>query len=158
MSNTFDLLKTRKMEQRVNIELALPKSWKALYDLALSLNDVSISPIQKHLIKVRVSQINSCAYCINMHTKEALKIGETQQRLFLLSAWRETTLFTDEEKTILKLVEEVTLIHLNGVSDETYKAAEKYFSAQTIAEIIMSAVMMNSWNRIAVSSHTQIGK
>jgi AhpD family alkylhydroperoxidase len=144
------------MERRVNIEHAQPQAYKALYDLAIILNKSSLTPIQKHLIKVRVSQINSCAFCINMHTKEALKIGETQQRLFLLSAWRETDMFTAEEKAILALAEEVTLIHRNGVSDNTYKQLEMFFSGETIAEIIMAVILMNAWNRIAVSTHTPI--
>jgi AhpD family alkylhydroperoxidase len=145
------------MEQRVDIERTQPEAWKSLYQLALILNKSALSPILKHLIMVRTSQINSCAYCINMHTKEALKIGETQKRLFLLSAWKETTLFTDEEKALLALVEEVTLIHQHGVSDNIYKEAEKYFSSQTIGEIIMSTVLMNAWNRIAVSTHKPLG-
>jgi AhpD family alkylhydroperoxidase len=145
------------MEQRVDIEKTQPDAWKSLYQLALILNKTALSPILKHLIMVRTSQINSCAFCINMHTKEALKIGETQQRLFLLNAWRETTLFTDEEKALLALVEEVTLIHHKGVSDDTYKGAEKYFSSQTIGEIIMSTILMNAWNRIAVSTHKPLG-
>jgi AhpD family alkylhydroperoxidase len=145
------------MEQRIDIEHTQPEAWKSLYQLALILNKSALSPILKHLIMVRTSQINSCAFCINMHTKEALKIGETQQRLFLLNAWKETTLFTDEEKSLLALVEEVTLIHHHGVSDHTYKEAEKYFSSQTIGEIIMSTVLMNAWNRIAVSTHKPLG-
>lgn len=112
------------MEQRVNIQHTLPEAWKAVYNLAVIVSKSSLSSIQKHLIMVRVSQINSCAFCINMHTREALKSGETQQRLYLLSAWKETTLFTDEEKALLALTEEVTLIHQNGVSDSTYKQAE----------------------------------
>ncbi|MEJ0079894.1 MAG: carboxymuconolactone decarboxylase family protein [Puia sp.] len=145
------------MEQRVDIERTQPEAWKSLYQLSLILNKSDLSPILKHLIMVRTSQINSCAFCINMHTKEALKAGETQQRLFLLNAWRETTLFSDEEKALLALVEEVTLIHHGGVSDITYKGAEKYFSAQTIGEIIMSTVLINAWNRIAVSTHKPLG-
>ena len=146
------------MEQRVNIQQTQSEAWKALYNLAGILSKSTLSPVQKHLIMVRASQINSCAFCINMHTKEALKIGETQQRLLLLSAWRETTLFTDEEKAILALTEEVTLIHQNGVSDSTYKQAEQFFSPGTIGEIIMSVVLMNAWNRIAVSTHMPLGQ
>jgi AhpD family alkylhydroperoxidase len=146
------------MEQRVDIERTQPEAWKSLYQLAVILGKSSLSPIQQHLIMVRTSQINGCAFCINMHTREALKIGETQQRLFLLSAWKETILFTDEEKALLTLVEEVTLIHRNGVSDTTYKRAEIFFSPQTIGEIIMSTVLINAWNRIAVSTHKPLGK
>ena len=141
------------MEQRVNIEQTQPDTWKAMYNLSAVISKSTLSPILKHLIKVRVSQINSCAYCINMHTKEALHVGETQQRLFVLSAWKETDLFTEEEKAVLALAEEVTLVHKHGVSDVTYKAAEKFFSAEMIGEIITSAILMNMWNRIAVSTH-----
>jgi len=146
------------MEQRVNIEQSQPEVWKAMYALSGAVSKSALSAIQKHLIMVRTSQINSCAFCLNMHTKEALKAGETQQRLFVLSAWKETTLFTEEEKAILALTEEVTLITENGVSDSTYKQAEKFFSAKMIGEIIMSIVAMNAWNRIAVSTHMPLGE
>ena len=145
------------MEQRINIEHSQPEVWKAMYGLAASVSKSTLSPTLKHLIKVRASQINSCAYCINMHTQEALKAGETQQRLFVISAWKETTLFTEEEKAVLALTEEVTLIHQNGVSESTYKQAEKFFGPEIIGEIIMSIVLINTWNRIAVSTHLQIG-
>lgn len=145
------------MEQRVDIEHTQPEAWKSLYQLAVILGKSSLSPIQKHLIMVRTSQINGCAFCINMHTREALKIGETQQRLFLLSAWKETNLFTDEEKALMSLIEEVTLIHRYGVSDNTYKTAEVFFSPEKISEIIMSTVLINAWNRIAVSTHKPLG-
>lgn len=146
------------MKQRFNIEKEVPEAYKAVYGLSLSLNKIGITPIQKELIKIRASQINSCAFCINMHTQEALKIGETQQRIFLISAWRETDLFSEEEKAILLLTEEVTLIHKEGVSDSTYELLEKYFSTQTIAEMVMSIVLINAWNRIAVSSRLPVEK
>lgn len=146
------------MEKRVNIEHSKPEAWKAMYSLSAVLSKSALSPIQKHLISMRTSQINSCAFCINMHTKEALKSGETQQRLFLLSAWRETDLFTDEEKAILCLTEEVTLISQHGVSDNAYKQTEKFFSEETIGEIIMLIVLMNAWNRIAISTHLPLGE
>ncbi len=145
------------MERRVNIEQAHPAAYKAMLGLVGSLAHSNLTPIQKELIKVRASQINSCAFCINMHTKEALHAGETQQRIFLLSAWRETERFTEEEKAILTLTEEVTLISQHGVSDETYKLAQKYFNEETIAQIIMSIVLINAWNRIAVSTQLPLG-
>lgn len=124
--------------------------------LATALSKINLTPIQKELIKIRASQINGCSYCLDMHTRDALKLGETQQRLFVLSAWRETDLFTEEEKALLALVEEVTLIHQKGVTDETYKGAEKFFRAETIAQIIMAIVLINAWNRIAISTHMPI--
>lgn len=158
MRISFVPLTFLKMEQRVNIEQTLPEAWKAMYSLSIVIIKSALSPIQKHLIMVRASQINSCAFCINMHTKEALKIGETQQRLFLLNAWEESNLFTAEEKAILALTEEVTLIHQNGVSDNTYKQAEKFFSPTTIGETIMAIVLMNAWNRVAVSTRIPLGE
>ena len=143
------------MEKRVDIEHVQPEAYQALYKLALILNKSSLTPIQKQLIKIRASQINACAFCINMHTEEALKIGETQQRIFLLNAWKETNLYTAEEKALLALTEEVTLIHRHGVSDETYQQAAQFFSEEAIGEIIMAIVLINAWNRIAVSTHKQ---
>jgi AhpD family alkylhydroperoxidase len=141
------------MEQRINIEKTRPEAYKAVLTLAGVLNKSTLTPIQKHLIKLRASQINGCSFCINMHTKEALHIGETQQRIFLLTAWKDTSLFTEQEKALLALTEETTLIHANGVSSETYGKAKQFFSDETIADIIMSTVMINAWNRIAVSTH-----
>ena len=122
-----------------------------MYHLSGVITSAAITPIQKHLLKIRASQINSCAYCINMHTKEALHSGETQQRLFLLSAWRETNLFTPEEKAILALTEEVTLIHQHGVTDATYSRAREFFDDKTIGELIMAIVLINMWNRFGVT-------
>ncbi|MFT4152650.1 carboxymuconolactone decarboxylase family protein [Parafilimonas sp.] len=140
------------MEQRVNIAKTFPEAYKGMYALSAALSSISITPIQKELIKIRASQINRCAFCLNMHTQGALKYGETQQRIFLLNAWRETGLFTPEEKALLALTEEVTLISRHGVSDEAYKQAQQYFTDEQITHIIMSIVLINAWNRIAVST------
>jgi AhpD family alkylhydroperoxidase len=104
-------------------------------------------------LKVRVSQINGCGYCINLHTKDARKLGETEQRLYALSAWWETPFFTDEEQAVLKLAEEVTLIAKHGVSDEVYENLIKYFSEQKVAQLIFAIITINSWNRISLSIH-----
>ncbi len=87
-----------------------------------------------------------------MHSSDALKQGETAQRIFLLNAWKETGLFTEEEKTILAITEEVTLISQNGLSEETYNLAEQLFDENQIAQIIMAVVTINAWNRIVVST------
>jgi alkylhydroperoxidase family enzyme len=87
-----------------------------------------------------------------MHTTDALKQGETAQRIFLLNAWKETGLFTEEEKIILAITEEVTLISQNGLSDETYRKAEQLFDGNQIAQIIMAVVTINAWNRIVIST------
>ena len=144
------------MAQRVNIQQTHPEAYKTVRRLAAVVARSNLSPIQRHLIKIRASQINSCTFCIDMHTKEALKDGETDQRIFLLSAWRETEIFTEEEKALLALTEEVTLIHQRGVSEKTYQRASRFFSPEAIGDIIMEAIVMNALNRIAVS--TQLDK
>ncbi|TYR32161.1 carboxymuconolactone decarboxylase family protein [Sphingobacterium phlebotomi] len=147
------------MQKRVNINSAEPLALKAMTGLEIYLSQVSISKTTKELIKIRASQINGCAYCIDMHTKDALKNGETHQRIFLLNAWREISgIFTDEEKTVLAITEEVTLIHQNGLSDEIYEKALQFFSENQIAEIVMAVITINAWNRIAIIGHFQPGQ
>ncbi|GEC71249.1 alkylhydroperoxidase AhpD family core domain-containing protein [Flavobacterium flevense] len=140
---------------RVNINETEPQAFKAMYALEGYLATVQLSKIQKELIKIRASQINGCAFCIDMHTKDALKYGETTQRIFLLNAWHETQLFTEEEKAILAITEEITLIANKGLSDETYAKAEQFFDRNQIAQIIMAVVTINAWNRIAVSTQLE---
>ena len=143
----------------MNINLIEPKALKAMMGLNAYLSEVSISKTFKELIKIRASQINGCAYCIDMHTKDALKNGETPQRIFLLSAWEETEgIFTDEETVLLSIIEEVTLINQKGLTDVAYERALQFFSENQIAQIIMAIITINAWNRIAISSHLQVGK
>ncbi|WP_417362241.1 carboxymuconolactone decarboxylase family protein [Galbibacter sp.] len=142
------------MEKRINIHNLEPQAYKAMLGLEAYLAKTDISKTIKELIKIRSSQINSCAYCINMHTKDALAHGETQQRIFLLSAWREAPdLFTDQEKTAIEVTEEVTLIHQHGLRSETYQKALQFFSESEIAQLVMAIVTINAWNRIAVSTN-----
>lgn len=145
------------MEKRINLGALEPKAYKAMLGLESYLAQVEISKSLKELIKIRASQINNCAYCINMHTADALKNGETSQRLFLVSAWREARKFFDaQEQAVLAITEEITLIHQHGLSDETYSLAAAAFTENQIAQIIMAIVTINAWNRIAVSTHQEI--
>lgn len=147
------------MQKRVNINSAEPAALKAMMGLETYLSNISISKTLKELIKIRASQINGCAYCIDMHTKDALKNGETNQRIFLLNAWKETNgIFTDEERAVLAITEEVTLIQQKGLTDETYEKALQFFNENQIAEIIMAVITINAWNRIALSGHFQPGQ
>ncbi|MCF8713329.1 carboxymuconolactone decarboxylase family protein [Joostella atrarenae] len=141
------------MEKRIQIDVLEPEAYKAMYALEKYLGTTKLTNTHKELIKIRASQINSCAFCIDMHTKDALKYGETQQRIFLISAWRETDLFSEEEKVILQITEEVTLIHQKGLSSEVYKKALQFFDENYLAQIIMAITTINAWNRIAVSTH-----
>lgn len=146
------------MEKRIDISETEPQAFKAMYGLESYLATTQLSKTQKELIKIRASQINGCAFCIDMHTKDALKYGETAQRIFLLNAWRETSLFTEEEKVLLSMTEEVTLIHHRGLSDETYKKAEQFFGKNGIAQIIVAIATINAWNRIAISTQLEPAK
>ncbi|MDI9863903.1 carboxymuconolactone decarboxylase family protein [Flectobacillus sp. DC10W] len=128
-----------------------------MYGLEQYLATTVVSKTHKEFIKLRASQINHCAFCIDMHSKDALKNGETTQRLLLLDAWRETDLFTEEEKAVLAITEDITLISEKGLTEETYQNALKYFSEDYIAQIIMVAVAINAWNRISVSTHIAVG-
>lgn len=139
------------MEARFDLQQTLPFAYKAMYALSASLSRTSLTDIQKALIKIRASQINSCAFCISMHTKAALQAGETPQRIFLLHTWDQTDLFTVEEKALLAITEEVTSIGARGLSDTVYSDARQLFAQEPVAEIIMTAVLINSWNRIALS-------
>jgi len=142
------------MEKRINIQNLEPEAYKAMFGLEAYLVKTSISKTIKELIKIRSSQINNCAYCINMHTKDALANGETQQRIFVLSAWREAPdLYTDQEKVAIEMTEEITLIQHHGLCTETYQKALQIFSENEVAQLIMAIVTINSWNRIAVSTH-----
>ena len=145
------------MEKRINISTSEPQGYKAMLGLEGYLSKIDISKTLKELVKIRASQINNCAYCINMHTKDAIKNGERPERIFILGAWREATkFFTEEEQAILAMTEEVTLIHQHGLAEETYNKAAQFFTENQIAQIIMLIVTINGWNRIAVSTHLQI--
>ena len=147
------------MDKRININTTEPHAYKAMFALEGYLAQAEISKTLKELIKIRASQINNCAYCLAMHTKDALKYGETAERLFIVSAWHEAeSHFTEEEKVALKMTEEITQISQHGLSDETYQKALKVFSEKQIAEIIIAIVTINAWNRIAISTQLQIGE
>jgi AhpD family alkylhydroperoxidase len=143
------------MEKRINIQEVTPAGYKAMMALENYACDTSVNPIYREMIKIRVSQINGCAYCVDMHTKDARELGESERRIYALSAWRESPLFSDEERAILSLTDEMANISVKGVAAETYDKLKKYFDDQTIAEMIMINVAINSWNRIAVSTHLQ---
>jgi AhpD family alkylhydroperoxidase len=146
------------MEKRINIQEIAPNAYKAMFALEGYLTATATNKTHKDLIKIRASQINGCAFCIDMHTKDALKNGETNQRIFLLNAWKETDLFTEEEKVILALTEEITLISKQGLTDQTYRNAIERFGQEYVAQLIMAVVTINSWNRIVISTQLEIPK
>lgn len=145
------------METRIQIDQVEPNAYKVMYPLEGYLQQSKLSKTHKELIKIRASQINGCAFCIDMHTKDAIKLGENQQRIFLLNAWRETDLFTEEERVLLQITEEVTLIHKKGLTSSTYKKALEFFDENYFSQIIMAITTINAWNRMAISTHKPLG-
>jgi AhpD family alkylhydroperoxidase len=126
-----------------------------MYAFEKYLSTSQLSATHKELIKMRASQINGCAYCLNMHARDARKLGETEQRLYLLATWRETTLFTPEEQALLALTEEVTLIGQH-VSNATYQRAAALFDERYLAQAIMAIITINAWNRIAITTQLPV--
>jgi AhpD family alkylhydroperoxidase len=135
--------------ERINISKVNPEGYRSLFPLEKYLSSSGLSHTHLNLLKIRASQINGCAYCINMHIKEAKLAGETDTRIFLLQAWKEVDLFTGEEKALLALTEEVTIIH-NHVSNETYGNALNTFGEEYLSKLIMAIVAINAWNRIGI--------
>lgn len=144
------------METRLQIDKVEPKGYQSLFGIEKYLQQSELTSTHKELIKIRASQINKCAFCIDMHTKDALKQGEKIQRILLLNAWRETDLFSPEEKILLQITEEVTLISEKGLSEELYIQAVKTFGENYLAQVIMAIIAINAWNRLSVSTNKPI--
>jgi AhpD family alkylhydroperoxidase len=147
----FDPAKYKIMKQRINLNKPESGGYQNMLSMEKYLNNSKISKTHKELIKIRASQINGCAFCLDMHTTDARKNGETEQRIYTLSAWRDTDLFTPEEQAILALTEEVTLINQH-VSDATYQRAAELFDEEYLGLIIFAIITINSWNRIAITT------
>ncbi|MBI3579502.1 MAG: carboxymuconolactone decarboxylase family protein [Ignavibacteriales bacterium] len=141
------------MKSRMNIDETEPRIYKAMAESDKHIESFDLDPKLRELVRIRTSQLNGCGYCINYHTKDARKLGETEQRLYALSAWWETPFFTEEEQVVLKLTEEVTHISDHGVSNEVFEKALKVLGNRTLAQVIFVAITTNSWNRIAISTH-----
>ncbi|MBF4515751.1 carboxymuconolactone decarboxylase family protein [Flavobacterium sp. ANB] len=140
------------MKTRIHIDKLEPAGYNAILGLEKFIESTPLTRTHKELIKIRASQINGCAFCIDMHTKEARKAGETEQRIYALNAWRDTPFFTEEERAILALTEEITLIS-NHVKDETYEAAAKVLDEKYLAQVILAIITINAWNRIGISTN-----
>lgn len=118
------------------------------------LDRVSFDSLLRELIRIRASQLNGCAYCIDMHTKDARAAGEAEQRLYALSAWRETPFFTERERAALALTESITLVAHTHVPDEDFAEAAKHFSEPELGALVSLVVAINAWNAIGVSTRT----
>jgi len=140
------------MSKRKLLRDADPKAFQAMMAFEQYLAQTSLTKIHAEMIKIRVSQVNGCAYCIDKHIKDAISAGEDHRRIHLLSVWRETDFFSKEEQAILALAEEMTLIAGKGVSGSTYDNAINVLGQQYTTEVMMGIIAMNAWNRIGITT------
>ncbi|MEP6945570.1 MAG: carboxymuconolactone decarboxylase family protein [Acidobacteriota bacterium] len=139
------------MEKRLDYSSAAPGSAQAMYKLEKFVKESGLEDSLLELIKTRVSQINGCAFCLDMHTKDARARGETEQRLYALNAWRETPFFTDRERAALAWAETVTLVAETHVPDSEYGSAREQFDEGELVNLTMAVIAINGWNRLAIS-------
>ena len=130
---------------------------QAMYGLETYVRKTGLEGPLLELVKTRCSQINGCAYCIDMHTKDARASGETEQRLYALSAWRETPFYTDRERAALEWAEALTLISENDMGDALYERVLQHFSEEEVVKLSMAVVAINGWNRLAIASRAVPG-
>lgn len=135
--------------KRVNIYAINPEAFKPLFALGAYLDQSSLTKEELALIKIRASQLNACAYCIQMHVRVAVEEGIAQFRIHAIGTWRETSFFSQDEALILQMTEELTKMDERGLTDETYVTALEHFGEEKVVHIIMATVTINSWNRVA---------
>ncbi|GAL83567.1 alkylhydroperoxidase [Sporocytophaga myxococcoides] len=138
------------MSLRLNIGKVAPEAIQALNVLDEFLQCSDLANNHKNLIKIRVSQINGCSYSIHKYSGEARRSGEVEERIYGLAAWKNSNLYTEDERSVLALAEEVTLIGDNHVTDEVYARAMKFFDEHYFSHIIMSIITINAWNRLTI--------
>ncbi|SQH75846.1 conserved protein of unknown function [Shewanella benthica] len=140
------------MTKRIDIAQTQPAALTAMMSVENYLAETKLSSALKELIKIRASMINQCAYCIQMHTQEALKAGIPPQKLFAVSAWKESPLFDAAERAVLALTDELTHVSQAGLTDSTYQACLELLGEDQIAQVIMQVIMINAWNRFAIAT------
>jgi len=144
------------MSERYNFYKAAPGGTKLMLDMEKYLHECGLEESLIHLVKMRASQINGCSYCLDMHSRDARKNGETEQRLYVLDAWRETELFTPRERAALAWTETLTLISQNHAPDSAYGEVNAEFSDAEMANLTLLIGTINTWNRIAISTRMPI--
>lgn len=141
------------MKQRLQFFAVAPEIMKTVAALNKAVEESGLEHSLLHLIKLRASQINGCSFCVDMHSKEAMQDGETQQRVFLVSAWKESPLYSERERAAFAYTEAVTLISNAGVSDALYEETRKHFSDEELVKLTVAIGMINVWNRLCVPFH-----
>jgi AhpD family alkylhydroperoxidase len=139
------------MESRLNPFKVAPKGYQAISALQAYVDSCGLERPLLELVKMRASQINGCAYCLDMHSKDARALGETEQRLYVLNAWRESPFYTERESAALEWTEAVTLIAESHVPDDVYERVKRQFSDDELANLTLAIATINSWNRLSIS-------
>ena len=145
------------MNPRFSYATSAPGAYQAMVGLEKYLHQCGLEESLIHLIKLRASQINGCAYCIDMHWKDLRAIGENEQRLYALDAWRECPYYTDRERAALAWTEAVTLVADGHVPDAVYREVEPHFTEKALSDLTLAIVTINAWNRLAISARTEPG-
>lgn len=144
------------MKERLKMGTVQPAAYKAMFGLDAYVAGTPVNQLYKEMIRIRASQLNGCAYCVNTHTNDARRYGETEQRMHLMAVWREAkNIFSDEEQLLLEITEEITFIHQHGLSEQLYEKSIALFGEEQTAQIIMTIITINAWNRIGVALHMQ---
>ncbi len=145
------------MEQRLSYSKAAPEGIEILQKLESYIKKAGLEPDLVELVKLRASQINGCAYCIDMHTKDARSQGESEQRLYGVSAWRESPFYSERERAALAWAESVTRISEDQLPDEIYNLVKKHFTERELVDLTLAVIAINAWNRLAISFRTPAG-
>jgi AhpD family alkylhydroperoxidase len=145
------------MEERIHYAKVAPAAYQAMLGLEKYLHECGLEEGLLHLIKLRASQINGCAYCLDMHWKDLRSIGENEQRLYSLDAWEECPYYTDRERAALAWTEAVTRVSQDHVPDEIYERVRKQFSEKELADLTLAVATINAWNRLSIAGRTTPG-
>ena len=145
------------MKSRLDYRKAAPDAFKAMLDMEMAVHRGSLEKSLIELVKMRASQINRCGYCLDMHSKDARAAGETEQRLFLLSAWREAPFYSARERAALAWTEAVTEVSLNDLPDKLYEEVHKEFGDKGVVELTLAIIAINGWNRLAIGFRAEVG-
>jgi AhpD family alkylhydroperoxidase len=145
------------MTARINYATADKKAIQLLLAVEAHIASSKLDHKLLHLLKMRASQINGCAFCLDMHSKDARAVGETEQRLYGLDAWEETPYYSDRERAALEWTEAITILGKDHVPDSTYEKVRAHFSEEEIVALTLAAAMINTWNRLNIAFRTEAG-
>lgn len=147
----------KRIEQRISYSKIAPEGVENLRKLEAYLKNAGLEPELVELVRLRASQLNGCAYCIDMHTKDARTRGESEQRLYGLIAWKETPFYSERERAALAWAETVTKISEDQVPDEVYDQVKEHFTDKELVDLTLAVIAINAWNRLAISFRTPPG-